>query len=47
MSAKLYRDGTAWCISALAVHRFATARDARAWARANRLKLIRSNKADR
>lgn len=47
MSAKLYRRGDAWIIQALALHTFQTARDARAWARANRLKLIRSNKTDR
>lgn len=47
MSAKLYRCGNAWIIQALALHTFKSARDARQWARANRLKLIRSNKSDK
>lgn len=47
MSATLYRSGSAWIIRALDVHTFATARDARDWARRNRLKLIRSDQMDR
>jgi len=47
MSARLYRSGGAWVVRALAVHTFATARAAREWAKANRLKLIRSDQNDR
>lgn len=47
MSAILYRSGSAWIIRALEAHAFATARDARDWARRNRLKLIRSAQMDR
>lgn len=47
MSAKLYRSGGAWVICALGVHTFATAKEARQWAKANRLKLIRSDQMDR
>jgi len=47
MSATLYRSGSAWIIRALASHSFKTAREARAWARENHLKLTRSNKSDK
>ena len=46
MSAKLYRSGGAWIIQGLALHTFKTARDARLWARANRLRLIRERLRD-
>lgn len=46
MSAKLYRKGDAWIIQALALHTFKTAREAREWARKNRLKVIRADRQD-
>lgn len=46
MSAKLYRSGDNWVVQALGKHSFASARDARAWARANRLKLVREKFRD-
>lgn len=46
MSAKLYRNGENWVIQALGRHVFFSARDARAWARENRLKLVREKFRD-
>jgi len=47
MSARLYRSGSAWVVRALGVHTFASAKEARLWARRNSLKLIRSDQMDR
>jgi len=47
MSAKLIRSGGAWIIRALTSHVFVSARDAREWARRNKLHLIRSKAEDR
>ncbi len=47
MNAILYRVGSDWWIDALGVRRFATAREARKWAKANRLRLKRASNCDR
>jgi hypothetical protein len=47
MSAKLIRSGGAWVVRALVVHTFATAKEARLWARRNKLHLIRAKTEDR
>ena len=47
MSARLYRSGGAWVVRALGVHTFQSAKEARQWAKANCLRLIRSDKSDR
>lgn len=46
MSAKLYRKGDVWIIQALACHCFKSTREAREWARRNRLRLIRADRQD-
>jgi len=46
MNAKLYRKGESWIIQALACHSFKSAKEARQWAKKNRLRLIRSDHLD-
>lgn len=46
MSAKLIRRGNIWVVRALGDHKFFEARDAREWAKKNKLKLIRAKAED-
>jgi len=46
MSAKLFRKGGIWVVRALADHCFKEASEARAWAKANHLRLIRAKAED-
>lgn len=47
MTATLYRSGSNWIIRALAWHVFDSAKQAREWAKLNRLHLIRCKQEDR
>jgi hypothetical protein len=47
MSAKLFRKGSIWVVRALVDHCFREASEARAWAKANHLRLIRARADDR
>jgi hypothetical protein len=47
MSAILFRIGSDWWVHALSARKFATAREARQWARANKLRIKRASNCDR
>lgn len=47
MTATLYRSGSNWIVRALAWHVFDTAKQARDWAKLNRLQLTRCKLNDR
>lgn len=47
MSAILFRVGAEWWVNALSARKFATAREAREWARRNKLRLKRASNCDR